>query len=92
MDSQAIVRQARALNARVPVVARPVSADQVAWLRAAGVASVVQPEFEAGLEITRQALLHLGVPPAEIDAYREGARRAAYGAVEPSAPGGPTPT
>jgi CPA2 family monovalent cation:H+ antiporter-2 len=44
-------------------------------LHASGIFEVVLPEFEAGLEITRQALLHLKVPPAQIEEYADSARR-----------------
>ena len=40
-----------------------------------GANQVVQPEFEAGLEMTRQALLHLQVPATEILRYTDTIRR-----------------
>jgi CPA2 family monovalent cation:H+ antiporter-2 len=43
-----------------------------------GVYQVVQPEFEAGLEITRQALLHLHVPASEIQRFTDTVRRELY--------------
>jgi CPA2 family monovalent cation:H+ antiporter-2 len=43
-----------------------------------GVYEVVQPEFEAGLEITRQALLHLGFPPTEIQHFTDAVRQELY--------------
>jgi CPA2 family monovalent cation:H+ antiporter-2 len=43
-----------------------------------GVYEVVQPEFEAGLEITRQALLHLNIPAAEIQRFTDGIRQELY--------------
>jgi CPA2 family monovalent cation:H+ antiporter-2 len=39
---------------------------------------VVQPQFEAGLEITRQALLHLKVPANEIQRFTDAVRHELY--------------
>jgi len=77
--SRAIILQARRLNERIHIVARAVSVDHVEELKDAGVFAVVQPELEASLEITRQALVHLRVAPADIDAYSDSARRELYG-------------
>ena len=43
-----------------------------------GVYEVVQPEFEAGLEIARQALLHLGMPGDEVEQYEDNVRHELY--------------
>ena len=40
-----------------------------------GVQDLVYPEFEAGLEMTRQALLHLRIPVPEIEQQTEAVRR-----------------
>jgi len=47
-------------------------------LHAHGVYEVVQPEFEAGLEMTRQALLHLNLPISEIHLYTDQVRQELY--------------
>ena len=39
---------------------------------------VVQPEFEAGLEITRQALVHLDLPAIEIQNFTDAIHREHY--------------
>lgn len=49
--------RARAINPRIIVIARAVLEHNVPELRAAGVDRVVQPEFEGGVEIVRQALV-----------------------------------
>jgi CPA2 family monovalent cation:H+ antiporter-2 len=49
--------RARALNAKIVVIARAVLERNVPELRGAGVDRVVQPEFEGGIEIVRQALV-----------------------------------
>jgi CPA2 family monovalent cation:H+ antiporter-2 len=43
-----------------------------------GVYEAVQPEFEASLEITRQALLHLGIPVTEIQRFTDAVRKELY--------------
>jgi CPA2 family monovalent cation:H+ antiporter-2 len=43
-----------------------------------GVPMVVQPEFEAGLEMTRQALLSLHIPVIEIQNYTDAVRQELY--------------
>lgn len=78
--SRSIIVQAQTLNRSVHIVARAESADHVEQLKSAGVFAVVQPEFEASLEITRQALLHLQVTAADIDAWADSARLEFYGA------------
>ncbi len=77
--SRSIIVQARTLNESVHIVARAEGADHIEQLKNAGVFAVVQPEFEAGLEITRQALLHLHVSADDIDAWADSARLEFYG-------------
>ncbi len=43
-----------------------------------GVHEVVQPEFEAGLEMTRQTLLHLDIPATEIQRFTDAVRDEMY--------------
>jgi CPA2 family monovalent cation:H+ antiporter-2 len=47
-------------------------------LRDAGGSEVVLSEFKGSLEMTRQSLLHLGVPPTEVQRYTETARQELY--------------
>jgi CPA2 family monovalent cation:H+ antiporter-2 len=49
--------RARALNPKIIVIARAVLERNVPELRVAGVDRVIQPEFEGGVEIVRQALV-----------------------------------
>jgi len=76
--SRSVVQQARILNPSVNIVARAEGIEQMKALYDSGVYEVVQPEFEAGLEITRQALLHLRVPASEIQGYTDAVRRELY--------------
>ena len=75
---QSIVLLVRQLGFTLDIVARAGGMEQIKDLRKRGVTEVVQPELEAGLEITRQALLHLGVPLAQIFRYADAVRRDAY--------------
>lgn len=76
--AQSIVRNARQLNPSLHIVARAGEMEQMKLLQQGGVYEVVQPEFEAGLEITRQALRHLQYPVSEILRYTDSVRRDLY--------------
>ena len=65
-DVRNIVTAARQVRADLPIVARADSADAIQALYALGVQEVASPEFEAGIEMTRQALIHLNVPASDI--------------------------
>lgn len=64
--TQAIVDAVRRLNPAVRTVVRAEGIEQLRDLHAHGVTDVVQPELEAGLEMIRQALLHLDVGATEV--------------------------
>jgi CPA2 family monovalent cation:H+ antiporter-2 len=76
--THAIVAGVRRLCPDLHVVARAEGLDQLRMLQELGIYEVVQPEFEAGLEITRQALLHLDVPAPEIQEFVDSIRRELY--------------
>ncbi len=73
------VRATRALNPRVPIVARAHhhAADEA--LRAAGATEVIQPEVEAGLTLIRHGLGQLALPKDSLLAYLEVLRDALSG-------------
>ena len=77
-DTENIVRQARAINPRLDIVARASDAEQVERLRRAGATEVVQPEFEAGIEVIRHALQRYGLAGVELNVAVGGRRRAFY--------------
>jgi CPA2 family monovalent cation:H+ antiporter-2 len=52
------VQRARSLNSGVSIIARAFRRQDILELRRLGVAGAVQPEFEGGVEMVRQALLH----------------------------------
>lgn len=73
-----IVQQARTHCPCLDIVARSEGVEQMKALCELGVSEVIQPEFEAGLEMTRQALLRLHVPSVEILGYTDAVRREMY--------------
>jgi CPA2 family monovalent cation:H+ antiporter-2 len=76
--TRTIVNQVRHFNPTVHIVARAEGIEQMQVLHEHGVYEVVQPEFEAGLEITRQALLHLNIPATDIQRFTDTIRRELY--------------
>jgi monovalent cation:H+ antiporter-2, CPA2 family len=76
--TQAVVDQVLHMKPDVHIVARAEGIEQMQALCAQGVFEVVQPEFEAGLEITRQTLLHLKVPAADIQLLADATRKELY--------------
>jgi CPA2 family monovalent cation:H+ antiporter-2 len=78
IDVELIVRQVRQLNPQLHIVARAARRAQIDQLRAFGIHEIVQPEFEAGLEMVRQSLLHFGIPALEIEQLSDTVRSELY--------------
>ncbi|MCL1979680.1 MAG: cation:proton antiporter [Proteobacteria bacterium] len=78
VESQAIVDHARNLNRTLHIVARLSDPDFIDIFNELAVTDLVYPELEAGLEMTRQALLTLNVPVTEIHRQTETLRREYY--------------
>jgi monovalent cation:H+ antiporter-2, CPA2 family len=78
ITTKAIVDQALKMNRKLHIVARSDGRENMRILRGLGVHGVVQPEFEAGLEITRQALLALAVSDTEIRHFTDQVRQELY--------------
>ena len=76
--TQAIVVNARRHNDGLDVVARTSDPSFLPVFKRLHVTDVVLPEFEASLEMTRQALLHLRVPAPEIQRHTESVRTALF--------------
>lgn len=76
--TNAVVASIRRICPELHIVARAEGLEQMRLLQQQGVFEVVQPEMEAGLQITRQALLHLDIPPPEIQEFIDGVRRELY--------------
>ena len=72
------VEQARHLNPSLHVVARALYYEHLSELNKLGVYEAVQPQFEAGLELARQVLLHYSVPTHEIQRFSEVVRGDLY--------------
>ncbi len=73
-DNLAVIHAARNLNPDITIVARADSQDEVTMLHRENIFEIVQPKLEAGLELTRQALLSMQVPPVEIQNYLDAVR------------------
>jgi len=73
-----VIERVRSLDPDVHVVARSATAHQLEELGSLGVYEAVQPEFEAGLELGRQALSHLGVGAGDIQRFSDRVRRELY--------------
>lgn len=78
VDVEAIAARARELAPTVHIVARAAVIGQIESLHELGIHEVVQPEFEAGLEMMRQTLLHFGIPHHRIEVISDEVRDAAY--------------
>jgi CPA2 family monovalent cation:H+ antiporter-2 len=73
-----VVRAVRGLNPTLRVVARAARLAQIEHLQRFGIHEIVQPEFEAGLELVRQTLLHFEVPANEIERLGDAIRTEHY--------------
>lgn len=73
--SLGIVAQAESINPDIRIIARAEGAEQMQILYKKGVTYVVQPEFEASLEIINQTLINLGVPSDQLKTLTEDARQ-----------------
>ena len=78
IGTRLVVGRVRALNPEVHIVARSVSMEQLEELGRLGVYEAVQPELEAGLELGRQALIHLGIAAGEVQRFSDRVRRELY--------------
>lgn len=79
--ANAVVDYVRRVNPDMDIVARAEGMEQMKTLYARGVQMVVLPKLEAGLEIARQALLHLPIPMTVIQRYVDAVRRQSYGPI-----------
>jgi CPA2 family monovalent cation:H+ antiporter-2 len=73
-----VVERVRALKPDVHIVVRSTSVEQLEDLSRLGVYEAVQPELEAGLELGRQALAHLGIGAGEIQRFSDQVRQELY--------------
>ncbi|MBN2842192.1 MAG: cation:proton antiporter [Sedimentisphaerales bacterium] len=78
ITAREITRQVRQVNSELDILARSASSEQVDMLKSAGVTDVIFPEYEAGLEMTRQSLLRLHVPAGEVQRQTDKIRHELY--------------
>ncbi|MBI2974008.1 MAG: cation:proton antiporter [Deltaproteobacteria bacterium] len=69
MNSVSIIKQARIMNPELKIITRARFRSQVSELYAAGADIVISEELEAGIEMGRYILLHMGVDEATIEQY-----------------------
>jgi CPA2 family monovalent cation:H+ antiporter-2 len=81
VSAKSTIVQSRRLNEGIEIVARASGPDYFDVFKDLGVSEIVLPEFEAGFEMTRQALLHLRVPPTEVLRHTETIRQERYAAL-----------
>ena len=77
-DVRAIVRGARQVRPDVAIIARADSADAVTALYEIGIQEVTSPEFEAAIEMTRQALNYFDMPAHQVLSVASAIRRDRY--------------
>ena len=65
-DVRNIVRAGRQLRTDLPIIARADGTEAVRALYALGIQEVTSPEFEAAIEMTRQALMYFNVPAHDV--------------------------
>lgn len=86
MIAQTIVKQARVFNPKMMMISRAEGIEQMRSLYESGVYMVVLPEMETGLELARQALIHLDVSVSVIQEYSDALRRKLYSPIYESNP------
>ncbi|MEL7371363.1 MAG: NAD-binding protein [Myxococcota bacterium] len=75
VTAQTIIAKAKSRNSELNVVARTSDTAFLPIFRDLECSSVVLPEFETSLEVTRAALLHFSIPLMEIRDHMESERR-----------------
>ncbi len=78
VEARSVIIHSKHLNNRLETIARTSGPDFFESLRKLGVSDIVLPEFEAGIEMTRQSLLHLQVPLTEVHQYTDNLRQEIY--------------
>jgi len=81
ITAREIMKQALSLKPDLHIVARSEGIEQARKLYEDGAYMAVLPEMESGLEIARQALLHLDIPVVAIQQYTDNLRQKLYGSI-----------
>ncbi len=77
-SAEQVVLAAKATNPKIEILTRTNDARAIPHLKAAGATEVIQPEFEAGLEMVRQTLRKFGVSSLETQALTAHRRQQHY--------------
>ncbi|HET7479673.1 MAG TPA: cation:proton antiporter [Rubrobacteraceae bacterium] len=88
LGARLVIERIRRMSPEIHIVARSTTPEQLEDLGALGVYEAVQPEFEAGLEIGRQALVHLGFGAGEVHRFSDRVRGELYAPISDPARGG----
>ena len=80
-SAEKIAHDARAVNPNLTIIGRAETEDGVRDLAAAGVAEVVRPQLEGGIELMRHTLLDLGYRPRQIQGSVNDLRESGYEAM-----------
>ncbi|MBI1729612.1 cation:proton antiporter [Candidatus Acetothermia bacterium] len=67
------------INPDLPVLVRAHWEEEREQLFREGVSEVIQPEFEAAIEMIRHTLVHVGVSPLQMESYLDSLRQQRYG-------------
>lgn len=78
VEARAVVEHAQQINSELDIVVRAPSRNSLEAFRNLNVIAAIQPELETSLEMTRQALLRLGLPPNEIQSFSDNRRSELY--------------
>jgi CPA2 family monovalent cation:H+ antiporter-2 len=78
-DVRDIVHAVRRVRRGLPIIARAEGSEALRALYELGIQEVTSPEYEAAIEMTRQALLYFHVPPHEVLQVASAIRRERYG-------------
>jgi CPA2 family monovalent cation:H+ antiporter-2 len=84
-EVRAIVEAARRIRPDLVIIARADGPAAVQELYALGIQEVTSPEFEAAIEMTREALVQLKVSPHQVMQVASAIRRERYGGGDQSA-------
>jgi monovalent cation:H+ antiporter-2, CPA2 family len=83
LSSAAVAAYAREQNTKIKIIARAHRTDDIEIFKEAGVNAVVQPEFEASIEITRLVLQSLNFPNADVKGALEQIKTRRYAIFQP---------
>lgn len=86
-SARGVIDSVHFLSAELPMIVRAEGVQQMQDLRQLGIQHVVQPELEAGLEMTRQALVSLKIADLEIQLYLDAVRQEVYAPLLAEDPG-----